>query len=147
MGTQPETSGQSELNAQLEQQVKVWDQAHWVNSVLAGINLPPDDPDYVSVEEGAADLFEFVRTNGVVNLELVLLDEYWQRPLYLERFQGTDPDSIFARLSFVSAMPGHKFYEFEQFLATQATTELATAAPLSIAVKESSNDISNESRS
>jgi hypothetical protein len=34
---------ESELNALLEKQDRVWDIVHWVNDVLAGTNLPADD--------------------------------------------------------------------------------------------------------
>jgi hypothetical protein len=113
---------QQEIDALVEKQERVFDQINWINAVLAGTNLPPDDQGYVSVEEGAADLFEFVKTNGLVTMELVLLGDYWQQPIYTERFQASDPDSIFARLGFVTAMSSHKIYQFEQFIATQKAT-------------------------
>jgi len=72
---------------------------------------------YVSVEEGAADLFEFVKANGAVTMEIVLLGTYWQQPIYMERFQGNEPDSIFARTGSVIAAPSPKVHQFQQFLS------------------------------
>jgi hypothetical protein len=118
---------ESELTALLEKQERVFDQVHWVNGVLDGTNLPPDDPDYVSVEEGAEDLLAFVKTHGTVTMEVALIPEYWKTPLYRDKFQhGTDPTSIFARLGLVTALPGHKVHQFEQFIAAQNVTSTAT---------------------
>jgi hypothetical protein len=120
---------ETELTTLLEKQERVFDQVHWANSVLSGTNLPEDDPDYVSVEEGAADLLAFVRERGTVTMELVLIDQYWKTPLYTERFQGSDPTSIFARLGLVTAMPGHKVYQFEQLMAARRTATQTATAP------------------
>ncbi len=116
---------ETELTTLLEKQERVFDQVYWVNGVLAGTNLPPDDPDHVSVEEGAADLSEFLKAHGTVTMELVLIGQYWKTPLYTERFQGSDPTSIFARLGLFTAMPGHKVHQFEQFVAARRATSPA----------------------
>jgi hypothetical protein len=120
-----------ELDALLEKQEQVWDQLHWLNKVLSGTNIPPDDELYVGVEEGSKDLFDHVKEHGVVTMELVLLGEYWKEPIYTERFQGNDPDSVFARLGLVTALPSHKVHQFEQFLSQRAgsATSTATAPP------------------
>jgi hypothetical protein len=113
---------EAELTTLLEKQEHVFDQVHWVNGVLGGTNLPPDDPDYVSVEEGAEDLLAFVKANGVVTMELILLGAYWQQPIYAEKFQhGTDPTSVFARLGLLTALPSHSVHAFEQFIASRNT--------------------------
>lgn len=122
---------ETELNALLEKQERVWDQLHWTNAVMNGTyDVSPDDTEcFVSVEEGAADLFEFVKTHGTVTMELILIPEYWKTPLYAEKFQGSDPTGIFARLGLVISVPGHKLHQFEQYLATRKATGSATAPP------------------
>jgi hypothetical protein len=120
---------ESELTALLEKQEKVRDLVYWVNDVLAGTNLPPEDPDYVSLEEGSQDLFEFAKTHGRVAMEIVLLGQYWKEPIYTEKFQGSDPTSIFARTGLVTAMPSHKLFQLEQFLARHRAVTVP-ASPL-----------------
>jgi hypothetical protein len=112
---------ESELSALSERQERALDQLHWMDSVLAGNNLPPDDPDYVSLEEGAADLDEFVKANGTVGLKILWFGDYWRQPVW-EKFQGDDPTSIFARLGFVVGFPGKKLHDFEQFIASLKPT-------------------------
>lgn len=86
---------EAEFTALLEKQERVWDQIHPVNDVLAGTNLPEDDPDFVTVQEEGEDLFAHVKEHGTVTMEIVLIDEHWKTPLY-ERFHGNDPTNIFA---------------------------------------------------
>jgi hypothetical protein len=122
---------EAELSALLEKQERVWDQLHWLESVMDGTyNVDPSDTEcYVSIEEGAADLFEIVKANGTVMMEVVLIDQYWKNADLYQRFEGNDPTSIFARTGLVIATPGHKLHQFQQFLsqrATQTTTPLAT---------------------
>jgi hypothetical protein len=117
-----------ELDALLARQERMFDQVHWANDAMGGTLPPPDDVDYyVSVEEGAADLFEFVEAHGTVTMELVLLGTYWQTPLYQESFNGSDNNSIFARLGLVVGFPDHKLHEFQQWLAARNATPAATA--------------------
>ncbi len=88
-------------------------------SAMEGTLPPETDVEcYVSVEEGAEDLFALVKEHGTVTMELVLLGQYWKTPLYAEKFQGSDPTSIFARTGLVVALRGHKVHQFEQFLST-----------------------------
>jgi hypothetical protein len=117
---------QQTLDALWEQQEKVFDQLHWVNAMLDGTYdvSPADTECYVSLEEGAADVAAFVKTHGLANLEIILLGQYWKTPLYQERFQGSDPDSIFARLGLVVALPAHKFHQWEQ--SVMSATPVAT---------------------
>lgn len=48
----------------LEIQESVLDQLHWLNS---GGSVSPQDPDFVSLEEGVADLEDFVGEHGLVH--------------------------------------------------------------------------------
>ena len=115
-----------ELSALLAIQSRVFDIVHWCNETMAG-TCPEDDEDFVSVENGTAGLKNFVKERGITTIEISLLGQYWKNVDLHQRFQGTDPDSIFARLGLVVGFPSHKLHQFEEWLG-RTTTPTATAA-------------------
>jgi len=118
---------EAELSALLERESRVLDLLHWMDGAVAGTNLPENE-DYVSVEEGAADLQALVKENGLATMEIILLGDFWHQPIYQERFQGTDGTSVFAKFGILTAFPDHRWAEWQRFLATTTspTTPLDT---------------------
>lgn len=113
-----------ELSALLVIQERVFDIVHWCNEKMQGTGPAEDDELFVRVENGTAGLKDFVEEHGITSIELILLDQYWKNADLYQRFQGTDPDSIFARLGIVIGFPAHKLHQFEEWLDTRSTTTL-----------------------
>jgi hypothetical protein len=119
---------ETELTALQERQSDVFDLTFAMRKFVDGTyEQTTAEEDRVPLEAIAEEV-EIEIKRGVVTMELVLLGDYWKTPLYTERFQGTDPDSVFARLGLVVSLPSHSVYNFQQFLSAQAT-ETATAQP------------------
>lgn len=107
---------QQELAALLEREDFVFALLNDIRTVTE--NRSPDEEFAADV---VAEIEEDVKQRGVVTMELVLLGNYWQMPLYSERFQGTDPDSVFARLGLLIALPSHSVHSWDEFIAVFQT--------------------------
>jgi len=124
------TLPEAELNALLERQEVVSDLTFAMRKCVNGIyEATTDEEDRVPLEAITGEVEEEVATHGMVTMELALLGQYWKQPIYQERFQGSDPDSVFARLGVVISLPSHSVHRFQQFIAThKATQSVASTA-------------------
>jgi hypothetical protein len=114
---------------------------------------PSDTECYVSLKEGAADVAAFVRGYGICQMEVIWLDfwkqgnvdyhellnaqgskanghlakMYEQTNIFQMLTENEGPTEKFVRYGIIVGIPGHKLFEFEQFLATQKAKETATS--------------------
>jgi hypothetical protein len=124
-----------EREAMIRQHEACLDRLHWM---AHGHEVPPDDPDYVSPEDGLDLLLDSVRENGVTHLGYITKDEdipsnwgtqrYWRDPdllqkLYDENWQTTQ----YVRYGWLAALPDWKVVEF---LTKKASWEWRQAADL-----------------
>lgn len=110
-----------------EREERVLDLISWMDLVVSGNNVPPDDPCYVSLDEGRQDVEAHVAANGFTMIEISLLGEFWKSAdLYARFLLRTDSTSTFARYGFVVGIPAHRYQEWQELLAAGTATPTAT---------------------
>jgi hypothetical protein len=118
-------ANQTRLAELLEQQERVFDQLHWMDAQVNGTyDVDPNDATvYVGVEEGAADVAADVATNGICQME-VLLVEFWRTPaVFAQLTQRENATATFARLGIITAIPDHRLHAWQTWLASRRPNE------------------------
>jgi hypothetical protein len=106
----------------LARQEIVFDTLHWMKAQIDGTyDVDPNDSTvFVGLAEGIADLEADVREHGTCLMEITLLGEFWKSPELLPVLMArNDATGTFARYGIVTAIPEHRYHEFQQFLTKQ----------------------------
>jgi hypothetical protein len=109
------------LEAMLVQHSRVLDQLYWMDH---GHKVPVEDPDFVSVEEGVADLMGFLKDHGTVHLGAITKNEipadwpsrkFWQDPELLARLEDENQQTKqYVRYGLLAALQDWRVVEFLQ---------------------------------
>lgn len=140
-------ANQTKIEKYLEQQERVLDQLHWMETQVKGTGVPPSDIDYVSLEEGAADVTAFVAEYGICQMEIIWL-KFWLDAETREGFifelmsksskasdsflssqkgvdvfseitKHQDATAVFAKYGIVTAVPGHRLHAWQTWLRSR----------------------------
>ena len=110
---------QTALSELMVQHEAVLDQLYWMDY---GENVPPEDPDFVSLEEGIDDLLRFVKEHGVVHLGFISKNDlpadwmcrpFWQDSELMARLKDENPQTeTYVMYGLFAALPDWRVIEF-----------------------------------
>jgi hypothetical protein len=110
---------QTALSNLMVQHEAVLDQLYWMDY---GENVPPEDPDFVSLQEGIDDLLRFVKEHGVVHLGFISKNDlpadwmcrpFWQDSELMARLKDENPQTeTYVMYGLFAALPDWRVIEF-----------------------------------
>jgi hypothetical protein len=115
-----------ELQAAIDLHERVLDQLHWLDNWNA---LPPEDPDYVSLDGGIEDLLQFISEHDCPRLGRYHADDsvptdwtsgvwhggakYWQDQTLLKKLKADGPSTwLYATTGLLAGVSDWKVIEF-----------------------------------
>ena len=111
-----------DFTALLAQNELVLDQLYWMDH---GHQINEEDPDYVSLKDGIADLLSFVKEFGVAHLGDIhrdqsipydwSMDNFWQNSELLTALENeSEPTKVYVRTGLLIGLPDWKVVNFLQ---------------------------------
>jgi hypothetical protein len=103
----------------LEQQERALDQISWLRNAMEGTGVGPEDPDYISVEDGTADLEDFIQEHGTVELAFVNLG-CWREPTLFTALTVTDDaNAKYLQFGILTSVTAHRNTQFLAWLESR----------------------------
>jgi hypothetical protein len=103
----------------LEQQERALEQISWIRNLMEGTGVGPEDPDFVSVEDGVADLEDFIQEHGVVETSFVNLG-CWKDPAVFTALVVTDDSNArYLQFGILTSLTAHRYKQFQQWLESR----------------------------
>lgn len=119
---------------------------NWIDLVLEGSDISRD-PDWTTLEAGAAAVNAHVAEFGICNPEILLLGQFWKSQRFYETLKARkDGTGIFAVTGFSTTLPERRVMQFRELLAaTTQATQIATgiSSPTPPSVLDRSSRVSN----
>lgn len=103
----------------LEQQERALDQIRWLRNLMEGTGVGPEDPDYVSVEDGVADLEDFIQEHGVVELAFLNLGCWRDSALFTALVVTDDSNARYLQFGILTSLTAHRYKQFQQWLESR----------------------------
>lgn len=102
----------------LEQQERALDQISWLRNLMEGTGVG-EDPDFLSVEDGVADLEDFIQEHGVVELAFVNLG-CWKDPAVFTALVATDDATAkYLQFGILTSVTAHRYAQFKSWLKSR----------------------------